>query len=136
MTGKSFALALAIYGTAVLPAFAEQIAQGDFDDKMIALISELESGAVENAEAVGRCVGNFEAESNSGTLRDVLAGFLSVPREVAFRAGCSAVVELLEAGTFSGDDLRSLLYKTEPENRTELSERLLRAIYFTHEAGS
>lgn len=136
MTFRQSMLALAVYAAMAVPALADQLAQGTFDSKTIALISEFESGSLGSAEAVERCVENFEAESNSATLRDVLAGFLTVPRDTAFKAGCSAVIELLDAGIFSGDDLRSLLYKFEPSKRTDLSGRLLRAIYFTHEAGS
>lgn len=124
-------------GFLVAPAFAGQVAQAPFEHKMVALISEFEGGTLALDGAVERCVQNFAAETKSDILRDIIAGFLNVQRDSAFEAGCRATLRALDDERFSGSDLRELLVgNMKPETKAILSGQLLRAVYFSHEAGA
>jgi hypothetical protein len=119
------------------PSPADQLAQATFEDKMVALVSDFESGSLAMDGAVERCVENFAAESKGDVLRDMIAGFLDVERDQAFEAGCRAVLQVLEAEEFPADDLRELLVgKMSAKTKAILSGQLLRAVYFSHEAGA
>ncbi|WP_193371283.1 hypothetical protein [Pelagibius marinus] len=134
---RSTAVALALWSCSITAAAsAEQIAEATFDDKMLALIAAVDSGSIETGDAVTQCVGNFAAESKTEKLRDVIAGFLGVPREAAFETGCGAVIRLLDTGEFSADDLRQLIEGKNARSKAVLSGQLLRALYFKHEAGA
>lgn len=130
--------ALALCGSVLAaPAFADQVAQAAFEDKMVALISEFEGGTLAMDSAVERCVQNFAVESKSDVLRDIIAGFLDVQRDVAFEAGCRATLRALDEELFSGSDLSELLVgNMKAETKAILSGQLLRAVYFSHEGGA
>ena len=134
---RPVAIALALCAcTIAAAASADQVAEATFDDKMLALISAVDNGSIETGDAITQCVGNFAAESKTEKLRDVIAGFLGVPREVAFETGCGAVIRLLDMEEFSADDLRELIEGKNAKTKAALSGQLLRALYFSQEAGA